>query len=538
VLLASAAALQRVLAPALAWTLVERSVREKLAATVLFGGLFTFRTLLQRVATARTQSELVERTASSILSGDVLRADVLPDQDVHLEAAHGVFRSAQALSQTLPNASGDLTACVLLVGVIATLEPARVVAFGALVASLAVGVLFASRRAVARDVQTTWKLQERVYEAFTDTVQGRLEIVASGRRDGFMAELGGRARAWAAGGARVARSTVLSGRLALIAVVGLVGAALLASGQLHGSLAVSLTDAALCASVTPAFVGVAQGVSGLVGDQRWLRLLARIVGAGAPRGRPGELAPPPLPAPVVFDRVSFRYEVPGAGRDAGRGPEARGLSEVSFDWNGCDVLALAGANGSGKSTCLRMLVALARPLGGSVHVGGVALASLDSDVWRSCVAFLPQRPYLPPRGSLRAAVAWPLSGASDDRILRSLDRVGLLALLLRQEKEPLEVRVDSLSVGERQRVALARLLCADASLFLLDEPDANLDRAGIALVAGLIRELGGRAMVAFAAHTPELLEVADRVVVLSGGRVVEPGRVHSAARAQEGQRRG
>jgi ABC-type sugar transport system ATPase subunit len=63
-------------------------------------------------------------------------------------------------------------------------------------------------------------------------------------------------------------------------------------------------------------------------------------------------------------------------------------------------------------------------------------------------------------------------------------------------------------------------------------PTPTSDRAGIALVAGLIRELEGRAMGAFAARTPELLEVADRVVVLSGGRVVEPGRMHSAARAQ------
>ena len=76
-------------------------------------------------------------------------------------------------------------------------------------------------------------------------------------------------------------------------------------------------------------------------------------------------------------------------------------------------------------------------------------------------------------------------------------------------------------MGQRQRVALARLLCRDAELFLLDEPDANLDRAGIALVTELLRELSGRAMVAFAAHTPDLLAGADRVVTLDAGRVVE-----------------
>ncbi len=83
------------------------------------------------------------------------------------------------------------------------------------------------------------------------------------------------------------------------------------------------------------------------------------------------------------------------------------------------------------------------------------------------------------------------------------------------------MRIDSLSVGERQRVALARLLCRDASLFLLDEPDANLDRARIALVADVLCELSRRAAVAFAAHTPELLAIADRVIALEQGRVVQ-----------------
>jgi ABC-type transport system involved in cytochrome bd biosynthesis fused ATPase/permease subunit len=85
--------------------------------------------------------------------------------------------------------------------------------------------------------------------------------------------------------------------------------------------------------------------------------------------------------------------------------------------------------------------------------------------------------------------------------------------------DALDTPVDALSVGQRQRIALARILCREASLFVLDEPDANLDRAGIALVADLIRDLSKRAVVIFAAHTDELLHVADRVIVLEGGTV-------------------
>jgi ATP-binding cassette subfamily C protein CydD len=99
--------------------------------------------------------------------------------------------------------------------------------------------------------------------------------------------------------------------------------------------------------------------------------------------------------------------------------------------------------------------------------------------------------------------------------------VGLLDVLRKKGPDPLAVGVDGLSVGERQRVALARMLCRDAPIVLLDEPDANLDRAGIALVVDLVRELAARGKsVAFAAHTPELLQAADRVVVLEEGRVL------------------
>jgi ATP-binding cassette subfamily C protein CydCD len=512
VALSVVALIERALAPVIAWTLVQRSLQDKIGVTLVFGAVFTARALLQRVVVARTEAELLERTAASVLAGDVLRADVLPEQDFRLEAAQGVYHASQVLAQTLPSVVGDAVACAVLATVVVCLEPARLVAFAAAVTIVAAGALLVSRRAVGRAVERTWKVQERVYEAFGEALDGRLEIVASGRRRAFMAELGHRTRAWSTAATRVAGATVLSGRLALVAVAGLVAAALVANARLRGSLSLTLTDVALFASVTPAFAGVAQGVHALVRDERWLRLLGRVVGGALP-SRGGTRPVPALPAPVTFDAVSFRYGDPERPRNA--------LSGVSFDWSGAEILGLTGPNGSGKSTCLRMLLALAPPALGALRIGGLDLDALDADAWRTRVAFLPQRPYLPARADVRTVLRWPLSEASDARILNALDRVGLMAVLQRTGRPPLEARVDALSVGERQRVSLARLLCRDASLFLLDEPDANLDRAGIVLVAELLRELAGRGMVAFAAHTPELLRVADRVIVLEQGRVVD-----------------
>ncbi len=134
---------------------------------------------------------------------------------------------------------------------------------------------------------------------------------------------------------------------------------------------------------------------------------------------------------------------------------------------------------------------------------------------------------------MRRAIRWLAPEADDAHILAALERVGVAPSLRRAGGDPLEVRVDALSMGQRQRVALARLLCRDADLVILDEPDANLDRAGILLVAGILRELARDRTVVFAAHTPELLDVAERTVTLDGGRVVvERAPVVPAPRVQ------
>src|SRR5450432_1517979 len=145
-LIATLAVLERTLAPVLAWTLVQRTLRDKIAVTLLFGGVFTARTLTQRVLLARTEADLLERTAASVLACDVLRADILADQDVRLEASQAVYQTAVVFSQTLPNALGDALACVLLSVLVACLEPPRLVVVAAALTLVAAAALLLSRR--------------------------------------------------------------------------------------------------------------------------------------------------------------------------------------------------------------------------------------------------------------------------------------------------------------------------------------------------------------------------------------------------------
>jgi ABC-type multidrug transport system fused ATPase/permease subunit len=497
--------LERLLTPLAAWLLFRPSVSQTVAASLALGAVFTARSLVQRVHVARTEAELYVRTAEATLAGDVLRTTLVPDADARAELAQGIFHTAQALSSDWPALGGDLVASGLLALVVLGTQSSFVFTVVLALTVVGLGVLMVSRRLLQSAVARAWTAQQRLHEAFLDVLDGALEIVAAGQSAAFLVRMNERATTWGTASLRLATGSLVSGRLPMLAIAGGVAAIGLMAGE-HWGAHVSAASMTLLASVTPAFAGVVQGVLALAQAQKWLELVAGVV--AGPRTVYGDKTKgfDLLPTTLAFESVSFRYSTDSASpRDA--------LHEVTFTAVS-PILALTGPNGSGKSTILRLLVGLGTPQSGRVTVDGIPLSDLPLETWRSRVAFLPQRPYLPPRSDIRTAIRFLAPDATDDAMLAALDRVGLLG--------PLSLPVDTLSVGQRQRVGLARLLCRDAAICLLDEPDANLDRAGIALVADIVRDLAraGRKVI-LAAHTPELVEVADHVVTLEQGGVVE-----------------
>ena len=503
---------ERLLTPAVAWVLFEAALTTKLAVTVLLSLAVTAQRLASKVFAAHTEADLTARSVGGLLAGDVLRPSVLSGEDAHIELGQGIHSSAEALSQTLPALAADTLASALFLVFIALTEPVRIVVVAFLSLLLGAAGLWWTRSRLQAAVILAWDLQRIAFDALVDALDGRLEVVGSGGSELFVAEASRRSRAWAVANVRVARSMVFSGRLLVIGIAGVVGVFITASLRLQGSIPVNLAALALFASVTPAFAGVAQGLHAAVHAERWLRVVGQVIQDARPVTA-GKSHLSKTPSSVHFEIASFRYGESRDGLDV--------LSDVSFLCRRGELLALSGANGSGKSTCLRLLLGLARPRAGVITIDGVDLAHLDADAWRKQVAFLAQRPYLPPRSTVRAAIRFLAPDASDDQMTRAIDRVGLTAALGRGGVAPLDASVDSLSVGQRQRVALARMLCRDASVFLLDEPEANLDRAGIELVAELARELSRDRIVICAVHTPELLALASQVVVLDAGRVIE-----------------
>lgn len=194
-------------------------------------------------------------------------------------------------------------------------------------------------------------------------------------------------------------------------------------------------------------------------------------------------------------------------------------------------VAVIGPNGAGKSSLLRMLTGLAQPTAGEVWVLGRPLhQGLDASAWRSLraeIGLVHQGLHLVPRLSARenvliGALARPLSRwRSWSRLFppawiteadAALARLGV--------SECADLRADRLSGGERQKVALARLLMQRSRLVLADEPTAALDPSSAALACAGLRSAPRDGTLLAVVHQAELLPLlADRVIALCDGRI-------------------
>ena len=159
---------------------------------------------------------------------------------------------------------------------------------------------------------------------------------------------------------------------------------------------------------------------------------------------------------------------------------------------------MTGANGSGKTTLLRMLAGLTAPEAGEIKWQGRRVGSFDPQL-RAAVAFSGHLPALKDgltaEENLASLVALEGSPASRDAIVEALDEVALS----RQRALPARV----LSQGQRRRIGLARLSLVARPLWVLDEPLAALDTAGIALLARMMsRHLANGGLSVVATHAP------------------------------------
>jgi iron complex transport system ATP-binding protein len=191
------------------------------------------------------------------------------------------------------------------------------------------------------------------------------------------------------------------------------------------------------------------------------------------------------------------------------------------------LIALVGPNGSGKSTLLRALAGLIRPTAGGVTLDGVDVTTLSRPALAARIAVVPQTfdtlfPF-----TVREIVALGRT-ARLGLFMRPTtgDAAAVARAIAAQDLDAfVDRRLDALSGGERQRVVLAMALAQEADVLLLDEPTAHLDPAHqIGIVRRAAELARTRGVIALAVlHDLNLASLADRVVVLDGGRIVADG---------------
>lgn len=185
---------------------------------------------------------------------------------------------------------------------------------------------------------------------------------------------------------------------------------------------------------------------------------------------------------------------------------------TTFDVKPGETVALVGPSGGGKSTALGCLLGTVEPTSGVVRAGD----SEDPVAWRSQIAWMPQHPGFV-RGSIAENVRVVAPAASDAEVEWSLQRAGadFVAELPQGIDTPLGEGGEGLSVGQRQRLALARVFVRQTPMAVLDEPTAGLDGGTERTVVSAISSLRGERTVVVVAHRPALADQADRVVVIA-----------------------
>ncbi len=246
------------------------------------------------------------------------------------------------------------------------------------------------------------------------------------------------------------------------------------------------------------------------------------------RPRPSEME---LPVPTgALSIQGLTYVPPGM--------RAAVLRNINLRVVAGEMLAIVGPSASGKTTLSRLLVGVLKPSGGHVRLDGADTFDWKRSDFGPHVGYLPQDIELLP-GTIRANIARFRPDASDGDVIAAAKRADCHEMILQLE-DGYEFRLGDgalqLSGGQRQRIGLARALFGNPKVVILDEPNSSLDNRGDAALMETLRMLKQqRVTTAVVSHRPNLLRLADKIVVLQEGRVTNFGPTREVMAQLSGQ---